>query len=192
MINKTTMSQCWLEMEKRPSSAVAVRVHRSSGWKDISWQVYSNDIETTAAGLLSLGVKPGDRVALMSNTRYEWGCVDFGVSAIGAVAVPIYQNNMPEDVEYILNDSGATIFVTENRATLKLWRQISEKCPKVQKVICFETDAPTDSNLLTWDALKEQGAGFLDKNRNAVRELATKTKSTDLPICGLQIHFSVI
>lgn len=166
-------------MRDRGTTRPAIRVHRSSGWQDITWQEYSDDIEFAAGGLLALGVKPGDRVAIMANTRYEWGCLDLAVISVRGITVPVYQNNTPEDVEFILNDSQPRIFVAENRNTLRLWRKVSERCPSVQKVVCFETDEPGDPTLMTWEALKELGQEFLRHKKDAVRKLAADAISTD-------------
>lgn len=180
MIAKTTLAHCWLAMKERPAARAAAKIRRPSGWHEVSWGEYSSDIERAAAGLLSLGIAPGQHVAIMSNTRYEWACMDFAAQAIRAVTVPVYQNNTAEDTEYILNDSGAAAFVAENRNTLKIWRKIASNCPDVKKVICFETDNPGDPSLITWDQLLQMGAEYLASRPTAVADLAQEAKPHDV------------
>lgn len=179
MIAKTTLAHCWLAMKERPSSKTAVRVPRLSGWQDVTWGEYSTEIEKIAAGLLSLGVKKGDRVALMSNTRFEWGCADLAILAIGAVTVPVYHNNTPDESEYLMNDSAACVFIAENRTILRQWRKIADKCPHVRHVICFETDDPANPALISWENLKHMGTELLSAKPTAVEDLARATKPED-------------
>lgn len=180
MKTPTTLAACWLEMKNRSADKVAVRVRRSSGWVDLSWSAYSRDIEKAAAGLLSLGVKPKDRVALISNTRYEWGCADFANFAIGAATVPVYPNSTPEDIVYMLNESEAAVLIAEGRLTLKVWRKIRAQCPLVKTVICFETDDPADPALITWDSLLEKGKALLSEEPDRIEKLAKQVDPKDM------------
>ncbi|MBX2987485.1 MAG: long-chain fatty acid--CoA ligase [Bdellovibrionaceae bacterium] len=173
-----TLAHCWLAMRERPASATAVRVKRGDSWKDISWDEYARDIELAAAGLLSLGVRPGDRVAIMSETRYEWACADFAVMCVGAVTVPVYANNTPEDCAYILNDSGARVLFIENRASGRAWRKISGDCPSVEKTVCFEKNAAGDDDL-AWESLLEEGRSRLRADPGAVTRLAAARRADD-------------
>lgn len=175
-----TLAKCFLKMRDRDPRRTAVRVRQPSGWVDIPWSEYYSVIENLAAGLIVLGVKPGDRLALMSNTRFEWGCMDLAALAIGAAVVPIYQNNTPEDTEYILRDSEPTVFVAENRIILKLWRKIRGSCPSVLKVVCFESDDPQDPGLIHFDALSEMGRDLLRQKPSAVIERAERVRAQDL------------
>lgn len=71
------------------------------------------DVEAAAKGLIAAGVGPGDRVALMSRTRYEWTLLDFAIWSAGGVTVPVYETSSPEQVEWILSDAGAVACVVE-------------------------------------------------------------------------------
>lgn len=179
MSRTTTLGDSILAFRDRPATAAA-KYRLPSGWKEVAWPDYYKEIEILGAGLLSLGLKPGARVAIMSNTRYEWGCADFAIIGAGGATVPIYQNNTAEDVEFILNDSEAEIFICENRAVLKIWREIKDRCPKVKNVVCFETDRPDDPSLLTWEALKQCGRDYLGGAANAFRERAGALKAADM------------
>ena len=76
-----------------------------------------------AKGLIAAGVKPGDRVALMSRTRYEWTLIDYAIWTAGAVTVPIYETSSAEQVEWILSDSGASAAFAETQAHAETIRQ---------------------------------------------------------------------
>ena len=72
-----------------------------------------NQIRSAALGLIAEGVKPGDRVAILSATRYEWPILDFAILAVGAVTVPIYETSSAEQVRFVLQDSGAVLIFAE-------------------------------------------------------------------------------
>jgi long-chain acyl-CoA synthetase len=84
-----------------------------SGWRDVSCAQFHREVVALAKGLISAGVEPGDRVALMSKTRYEWTLIDYAIWASGAVTVPIYETSSAEQVEWILSDSRAVAAFVE-------------------------------------------------------------------------------
>src|SRR3954467_11232689 len=96
---------------KSRGDKTALMFARRGQWIDVSWQQYPETVEQIAASLHELGVKPGDRVAILSNTRIEWAYIDMAVLCLGAVTVPIYQSSTAEDVSFILKDSGASVLV---------------------------------------------------------------------------------
>ena len=83
------------------------------GWRDVTCAEFRDEVTALAQGMVAAGIQPGDRVALMSKTRYEWTLVDFAIWAAGAVTVPIYETSSPEQVQWILADSGALAVVVE-------------------------------------------------------------------------------
>ncbi|MGC1287359.1 MAG: AMP-dependent synthetase/ligase [Streptosporangiaceae bacterium] len=94
-----------------------------SGWRDVTAGQFCDEVTALAKGLIAAGVSPGDRVALMSRTRYEWTLVDYAIWAAGAVTVPIYETSSAEQVEWILSDSGASAAFAETQAHADAIRQ---------------------------------------------------------------------
>src|SRR5580692_7987991 len=91
-------------VDETPDSPAAA--YKSGGaWREPSWRELQAAVFRAAAGLLRLGVKPGERVSIFAATRYEWTVADLGAMAIGAIVVPIYSSNTAEEVRYILDDS---------------------------------------------------------------------------------------
>jgi long-chain acyl-CoA synthetase len=89
--------------------------HRTAdGWHDVTWEKMAERVRAIAAGLVQLGVEPGDRVAILSATRAEWMEIDFAILACGALTVPIYQSNLPAECGYILANSEAAVAFVEN------------------------------------------------------------------------------
>lgn len=88
----------------------------SGGWTHVTWSQFADDVAAVAKGLIADGLQPGDRVALMSRTRYEWTLVDFAAWSAGAVVVPIYETSSAEQVQWILSDSDTHVVVVETDA----------------------------------------------------------------------------
>lgn len=86
----------------------------NNGWVDVSARDFAADAKLIARGLMHRGVKPGDRVALMSATRYEWSLIDFAVAYAGGISVPIYETSSPSQIAWVLKDSGSNIVIVEN------------------------------------------------------------------------------
>jgi long-chain acyl-CoA synthetase len=86
---------------------VALRRVVDGQWRDVTSTQFAEQVSAVAKGLITAGVQAGDRVAVMSKTRYEWTVVDFAAFTAGAVVVPIYETSSAEQVEWILADSGA-------------------------------------------------------------------------------------
>src|SRR6185437_13836913 len=86
---------------------VAIRQRSGSGWVDITSAAFASAVSGLAKGLLAYGIQRGDRLAVMSKTRYEWTLADFAALAVGAIVVPIYETSSAEQVHWILADSGS-------------------------------------------------------------------------------------
>ena len=97
-----------------PTTVSYRRRDGGGAWTDVTATQFADEVTGVARGLIAAGVGPGDRVALLSRTRYEWTLVDYGVLAAGGVTVPIYETSSAEQIGWILSDSGARVIVVEN------------------------------------------------------------------------------
>ncbi|MFD7706535.1 AMP-dependent synthetase/ligase [Streptomyces sp. NPDC059786] len=96
--------------------AVVLRRERDGAWHPVTAAAFAREVTDTAKGLIAAGLEPGGRVAVMSRTRYEWTVLDFAVWAAGGQTVPVYATSSPDQIEWIVRDSGARFVVTETRA----------------------------------------------------------------------------
>jgi long-chain acyl-CoA synthetase len=103
----------WENERDFPDSVVFSR-RDGAQWHDVTSSQFADQVRALAAGLVASGVQVGDRVGLMSRTRYEWALTDFAIWTAGGVTVPIYETSSAEQVEWILSDSGAVAVVVEN------------------------------------------------------------------------------
>ncbi|MCP2338475.1 AMP-dependent synthetase/ligase [Actinomadura rupiterrae] len=123
--------------------AAAEGVGRPAGadaWAAVTAGEFADEVARLAKGLIAVGVEPGDRIALMSRTRYEWTVLDYAIWAAGGVTVPVYETSSPEQLAWILGDSGARgIFVetAENRAAVA---SVRAELPELSQVSGLEPD----------------------------------------------------
>ena len=120
-----------------PGSA-AFAVHAATGWTDVSAAEFLADVRAVAKGLVAAGIEPGDRVALISRTRYEWTLVDYATWFAGAVTVPVYETSSAEQVEWILRDSGARAVVVETARHASRVTEVREGLAELHHVWSIE------------------------------------------------------
>lgn len=99
------------------------------------------EITAVARGLVARGVEPGDRVGIMSRTRYEWSLLDWAVWRAGAITVPVYETSSAEQVHWILSDSTVSLLVVETAAHAELVDQVRAEVPQLRDVLVIEHDA---------------------------------------------------
>ena len=111
-------------------------------WADVTCRQAAGQIRSAALGLIAEGVQPGDRVAILSATRYEWPILDFAILSVGAVTVPIYETSSAEQVQFVLADSGAVAVFAETDAHADRIEQLQDELPALRKVYCIEGVGP--------------------------------------------------
>ncbi|GAB3716154.1 AMP-dependent synthetase/ligase [Nocardiopsis nanhaiensis] len=155
-------------------NVVAARRQEEPGsgqWRDVTVETLHGDIVSYAKALIKAGIEHGDRVALMSRTRYEWTVADYAIWSIGGITVPIYETSSAEQIEWIVGNSGAKAIFVENDAHAERIEKVREKAPELNNVWKFDGD--------DMEALRASGADVsdedLEKRRTAVKadDLAT-------------------
>jgi long-chain acyl-CoA synthetase len=122
--------------------AVAFRRRGVDGsWSEVTTGEFAAQVTAVARGLVKAGVGPGDRVALLSRTRYEWTLIDYAILAAGAVTVPIYETSSAEQVSWILSNSGAVAIVVENEGHAALVAQVRDDLADLRLVWQIEPAA---------------------------------------------------
>ena len=140
-------------------------------WTDVTAAQVAEQIRSTALGLIAEGVQAGDRVAILSATRYEWPIVDFAILSVGAVTVPIYETSSAEQIRHVLDDSSAVLVVAETDAHADRVEQLREQVPQVRKVLRIEGTGAA--------ALDELAAAGKTVDAGLLQERLAGIKSTD-------------
>jgi long-chain acyl-CoA synthetase len=120
-----------------------------AGWQAVTARQFADDVTALAKGLIAAGIAAGDRVALMSRTRYEWTVVDYAIWAAGAITVPIYETSSAEQVEWILTDSEAHALIVETPAHLQTAAKPLAVAPEVGRVWVIDDGAKGEGADLT-------------------------------------------
>ena len=103
----------------RHGERVAVRYKRDGAWHDVSYTQLAEIVDEVGLGLIDLGIQPGERVCILANTRPEWSYADMGATSTGAIVVPIYQTNSPEECLWVISDSEACAIFVRGRGAAR-------------------------------------------------------------------------
>jgi len=142
-----------------------------SGWEDVTAAEFLAEVSAVAKGLIAAGIEVGDRVALISKTRYEWTLFDYAIWFAGAVTVPIYETSSAEQVHWILSDSGARAVVTETPDHLARVREIRGDLDELNHVWSITDNAVDTLSRLGGDIADEE----LEKRRTTATPLDLAT-----------------
>ncbi|HEX4467358.1 MAG TPA: AMP-binding protein, partial [Solirubrobacteraceae bacterium] len=150
--------------------STAIRYKRDGAWQDVGYAQLAETVQEIGLGLIDLGIEAGDRVCILANTRPEWSYADMGATSAGAVVVPIYQTNSPEECLWVISDSAACAIVCENLEQLEKIAAIRDQLPGIRTVIVI--DPPESSGIaggpsegvraldaISLDEVRERGRG---------------------------------
>ncbi|NLT05257.1 MAG: long-chain fatty acid--CoA ligase [Solirubrobacterales bacterium] len=153
----------------------AVTYKEGGSWTTRSYASVGETVRELSKGLMALGVEKGDKVSILGNTRPEWTYYDFAALSAGAVVVPIYQTNSPEECQYVLDDSDAKVVVVEDAEQLAKIRAVRDSLPKLEHVVLMTGEA---DDALSTATVVERGGVVPDA------DLAARTESvTGEDIC---------
>jgi long-chain acyl-CoA synthetase len=160
----------------------AVRFKRDGAWHDVTYAELATTVQEIALGLIDLGLAPGERICILANTRPEWSYADLAATAAGAVVVPIYQTNSPEECLWVISDSDACAIVCENDEQLAKIATIREQLPNLRTIIVIDPPAGGSNGAsagiaslqaITLEKVRERGRSRsseeLDARRAAIR-----------------------
>ena len=153
----------------------AMRLKRDGEWQTVSYSEVGETVSAVARGLVDLGIQGGDRVCLLADTSPEWTFADFGIAAAGAVVVPIYPTNSPEECEWVVGNSEARAIICENAAQLDKIRKVKGALPALEHLIAIDPDAAGDG-VISLEELRERGRG---RDAGELEERAAAVKGDD-------------
>jgi long-chain acyl-CoA synthetase len=152
---------------RRPSPAGSFQ-----SWQDVTAAQFSGEVVAVAKGLVAAGIEAGDRVALMSHTRYEWTLIDYAIWVAGAVTVPVYETSSAEQAEWILADSGVRACFVETAAYEQVIDSLRDQVPALKHVWRIEAGGAASLAALT-----EGGTSVSDE---IITERAATAKASDV------------
>jgi long-chain acyl-CoA synthetase len=153
---------------QQPQAVIMRRKNGAATWEDVTTSQFRDEVYALAGGLIAAGIEAGDRVALMSHTRYEWTLIDYALWTAGAIPVPIYDTSSADQAEWILLDSGAKAVFVETEDFEALVATSRDRLPDLEHVWRFDP------------ALKDLVAAGADIASEAVAERAESANAADL------------
>lgn len=142
---KTNITDLFIErVNKDPKLPLMSKQVEPGVWVDVTAEEYLAEVRALAKGFIASGIEVGQRVGIMSHTRYEWALCDFALWFAGAVSVPIYESSAPSQIEWILGDSGAVAGIFETEELLGLFKTVKKSLPEVKKTWAFDNSDLSD------------------------------------------------
>jgi len=156
-----TMADLALAAADAYGDRAALRVKRDDAWADISYAELGTTVREIGAGL-AVRVQPGDRVGVLGATSADWTAVDFAIAAAGAISVPVYATNAPEECEWVLGNSGSVAVVCQNAEQLAKVAAVRDQLPALHTVVVMDaadqsSDAAASLKAITLDELRAEG-----------------------------------
>jgi long-chain acyl-CoA synthetase len=152
-MNYGTLPSRFLNAIDKLPSARAQMVRRDGRWDAISSQEFLRRVAGLSTAFVELGVKPGDRVALFSANRPEWHTADFAITGAGGITVPVYFNESPDRMTYILKHCGARVVFVAGHAQLQKLLAISANLPELEQIIAADAGPELPAECLRHETL---------------------------------------
>ncbi|MFY9587965.1 MAG: AMP-binding protein [Actinomycetota bacterium] len=157
---RDTLPGIFLARCRASANSVALREKRFGVWREHTWAGYERRVRLAGLGLISLGLKTGDRVAIHSEDRPEWVFTELGTICVGGTSVGIYPTNPAAEVGYILSHSDARFVIAEDQEQVDKALAVADSCPALERIIVIDPRGLrgyADARLMTYEHLEELG-----------------------------------
>jgi len=132
-------------------------IHKLDGaWREVTFAEVGEIVSEIGLGLIDLGIEPGERVCILSTTRVEWTYCDFAISSAGAVVVPIYPTNSPEECEWVAGNSEAAAIVCEDASQVAKIAAVRDRLPALRTIVAIDPSGDV-GDAIALDAVRERG-----------------------------------
>ncbi len=185
-----TLTKLFLKRCKTLGDRVAHREKKLGIWRAHTWTDYYARAQKIGLGLITLGLKRGDVVSILSEDNKEWAYMDLGIQSVGGIASGVYTTDAPVQLAHLLNDSGSRFLFVENDEMLDKYLEIKGDVPSLEKIIILERDGLhdfNDDNALFLDELYDLGDDLAKKQPELFEAEIAKSVPEDV---GLLIYTS--
>ena len=162
---------------------VCMREKRFGIWQDITWSDYWDRVELVGHALWSLGVRPGDRVAIHAENRPEWLYGDVGTVAIRAITMGLYPTNPAPEVEYLLQDSGSRVLIAEDQEQVDKALAVIDDCPDLEWIVYVEPRGVREYDhpkLMSWEEFLLRGREHRAADPDLLARVALEARDDDV------------
>ncbi len=175
-----TLAELFLKAAEKHNRADALNYKKDGEWKRISSDEMISRAENIALGLYSLGLRKGDRIALIAANSPEWTLTDAGCQFAGIIDAPVYTTLAPNSVEYIVKDAGAKVFFLQDKANFERIKEILPECETIEKLIFFDFTDVEAENALSLEELEKTGAKLKAENLHLIKDLINAVAPHDV------------
>jgi long-chain acyl-CoA synthetase len=175
-----TLAELFIQAVAIHDRADALSYKRDGAWQHISSKFMFQRIGRLALGLYSLGLRKGDRVAILATNSPEWTLIDAACQFAALLDVPIYPTLSENSVRYILDDSGARVFVVENLSAYERIQDAIAECDSVEKFIFFDITGVSLENAISFAELEERGRQLQIVEPELLNSLIASTQPYDI------------
>ena len=179
---KENLAQIFRRQAQKYNNRLAAEKRTKGVWSGWTWAEYYDNARAVGLGLYSLGIRRGDRVALLSENRLEWIGSDMGIIGIGACTIPIYVTLPGHEVAYIINNSDSRVFIAENKDAVKKALSNIKDCPSLEKIVVIEPEGCDLKNslVITFEQLLKMGMDLQKKEKGLFEKLSDDIQVDDL------------
>lgn len=175
-----TLAELFLEALKNHNRADALNFKKDGKWFSISSDEMLSRAENIALGLYSIGIRQGDRVAILSANSPDWTITDAGCQLSGLIDVPIYTTLASDSVQYIINDSGAKVFFLQDKEIFERLKEILPDCRTLEKIVLFESAEVSAENSMSLKDLEKLGENLRVEKPDLIKELSRNINKDDI------------
>lgn len=175
-----TLADLFLQSAKQHNRQDSLNYKRDNVWHSISSDEVISRAKNISLGLYSLGIKNGDRIAILAPNSPDWTITDAGCQLCGVIDVPIYTTLASSSVEYIINDSGSKVFFLQDLAAYKKFESVFINCKTIEKIIFFAEVESKIENAMSLSELEKLGSSLALTQPNLINELIANVKAADV------------
>ena len=181
----TTVSELFWKRATERGDKVAVREKDFGIWNEYTWADYGEQARLVGLGLKALGLERGDIVSIASEVNKEWMFADLGVICAGGVTNGVYPTDAPNQVEYLINDSGTRFYFAEDEEQLDKVLEVRDRTPTLERVVIFDMEGLRDFDddlCMSFETLLELGRDYGDRNPEVWTDEIAQARPEDLMI----------
>ena len=154
---------------------------KNNKWKGLTGKDILSLVEKISFSLYVNGLRYQEKIAILSNTSYKWSMCDYGIISMGAVTTTVYPSLMPDQIEFILNDSGSKLVFVEDQMQLEKIKSIFDSCKNLKKVIVMDNSFEGNETYIeNFNSFLTSSRELIDSNEISFKDMVHKSKENDL------------
>jgi long-chain acyl-CoA synthetase len=180
-----TLPQLLVDNARRFGSRVALREKEFGIWQVTTWEQFLERVRNFSLGLVSMGLKPQGKVAILGDNRPEWIIAELAAQAAGAISMGLYQDSIAAEVQYLVDFSDASIIVAEDQEQVDKILEVWQELPKVKNVIYYDSRGLQSYNepfLLSFEQVEAKGEAYDRAHPDAFMRNVASSKPDDVAI----------